>query len=58
MTLRRKNKDDPQEQVARLYQQATRLYENGQYEDAIAIATQICKIIKQNFGENRIMLLF
>jgi hypothetical protein len=47
-----KNKDDLQDKIARLSQQATQLFEHGQYKDAIGIATQLCKIAKQYFGEN------
>src|SRR3989442_458425 len=52
MILWRKNKDDLQNQIARMTQQADQLSENGRYKDAVNIVTQLCKMIKRNFGEN------
>jgi tetratricopeptide (TPR) repeat protein len=48
---RKENKDDSQNEIARLNQQASQLQEQIRYGDAINIATPLGYIVKQTFSE-------
>jgi Flp pilus assembly protein TadD len=42
---------DVQEQIERLNQEATLLFRQGQYEQAISIATQAHDLVRQHLGK-------
>jgi tetratricopeptide (TPR) repeat protein len=48
----RRENNDLLQQIARLDKQVYELTQEGEYVKAIAISAQLCRIIKEKFGEN------